>query len=163
MNIRLQDYSHKTLFLAVHEGNSGTRLTFLYLNRMQEEVQAITLIPALPIVLAEKYGPKIWSWFNDMAKEETDGWYYDKQLGTVKSEDDRHTNNVVNEWNDNDSDDETAASDSETSSFTMDLDLLEGGLEQQIHSNPYKDGVTVNSRPLCTAFGGGDDSTMNEA
>ena len=65
-----------------------------------------------------------------MAREETAGWYYDKQSGTVKSEDNKHTNDVVSEWNDDDSDDETAATNGKTVSFAMDLDLLKGGIER---------------------------------
>ena len=41
----------------------------------------------------------------------------------------------------------------------MDLDLLEGGIERQMHSNPYEDSGTADSNPLRAAFGGGDDST----
>jgi hypothetical protein len=33
--------------------------------------EAVTLIPALPIIMAAQYGPKAWSWFNENAALET--------------------------------------------------------------------------------------------
>jgi hypothetical protein len=157
MNIRSQENPAKPLFLAVNEDNGVSCVTFLYLKRMQEE--AFTLVPALTIVLEAHYGDKIWSWFNAVAKEETYGWFYCKVTGTVKSKDDVHTNDVVSEWaKDDGSDDDTAATPFNTAGFAMDLTLLDGGLKWRIHTNPYEDGGTVDSRRMRSEFGG-DDST----
>jgi hypothetical protein len=66
----------KPLFTAVSEESWSSRVTFLFHKDSMEE--AVTIIPALPIIMAAKYGPKAWCWFNEHAKIEMAGWFYDE-------------------------------------------------------------------------------------
>jgi hypothetical protein len=60
--------------------------------------EAVTLIPALPIIMAAKYGPKAWSWFKEQAKAETAGWFYDAATSAVCSDEDIKTDKIVKEY-----------------------------------------------------------------
>jgi hypothetical protein len=43
------------------------------------EEEALTAIPALPIILKAKFGPHVWTWFNEEAKEYAIGYVWDSE------------------------------------------------------------------------------------
>jgi hypothetical protein len=77
MDIRSQE-TKAPLFIAVNEENWSSRVTFLFSEDRMDK--AVTLIPALPIIMAAHYGPRAWSWFNENAALETAGWFYDSSF-----------------------------------------------------------------------------------
>lgn len=89
----------KPLFISVNEEDWSSRVTFLFPETSMEE--AVTMIPALPIIMATKYGPRAWSWFNEHAKVETAGWFYDEATGAVCSDEDIKTDKIVKEYEGN--------------------------------------------------------------
>jgi hypothetical protein len=87
--------------------------------------EVVTLIPALPIIMAAHYGPKAWSWFIENAVLETAGWFYDSKSGIVCSKEDRQMSAIVQEYEGGSNSDEEAAPPMGTK---MDLTFLTGGL-----------------------------------
>jgi hypothetical protein len=53
------------------------------------ESEAEQVVPLLPLVLEQEYGPRAWGWFNDNAKDFLGGYEYDMeaQRVTLKEED----------------------------------------------------------------------------
>jgi hypothetical protein len=77
------------LFIAVNKEAWSSRITFLFPEARMEE--AVTLVPALPIIMEAKYGPLAWSCFNEDGKSKTAGCFYDPITGAVCSEEDQQT------------------------------------------------------------------------
>ena len=85
-------------------------VTFLFHEDMAQE--AMTAIPALPVILEAKYGSTIWGWFLEEAKEHDIGYYWDSHNG-LKSTEDGHLGEVLGkwgaEWGSNDDEDKSAS------------------------------------------------------
>jgi hypothetical protein len=144
MDIRSQETS-LPLFIAVSEDNWSSRVTFLFTEDRMDE--AVTLIPALPIIMAAQYGPRVWSWFNEDAVSETAGWFYDVDTGVVCSEEDRQTSAIINEEYESDSEDDEGSA-SPPMGTKMDLSFLSGGITARIGTNTYGDSGTINTAAL---------------
>jgi hypothetical protein len=162
MDIRSQE-TKAPLFIAVNEETWSSRVIFLFPEDRMEE--AVTLIPALPIIMAAQYGPKAWSWFNENAALETAGWFYDVDAGVVRSDEDLQTSAIVQEYDGgSDSDDEASPMGTK-----MELSFLTGGLQARMgQNNNYGDAGTITtaalqntptSHPASNTKGDEDDTT----
>ena len=69
-----------------------------------EKIQAITTIAAFPLILRAYYGSRCANWLTSYADSDTIGWTFDMNTGTITSQEDSYTSNILKEW-DNDSDD----------------------------------------------------------
>jgi hypothetical protein len=84
MSMRSPKNPEIQLFMAVDERSfGGYGVTFtVHADRLTE---ATTLIPLLSVVLEAKFGPRIWNWFTDQAKEASQGYVYDTENGCLKN------------------------------------------------------------------------------
>jgi hypothetical protein len=85
MNWRSAKEPGKRLFLHVEQSWDQTEL--YYHHSMEAEAEQV--VPLLPLVLEQEYGPRAWNWFNDNAKDFLGGYEYnmDSQQVTLKDED----------------------------------------------------------------------------
>jgi hypothetical protein len=67
MGMRSGENPEKSIFLTIKDG--GTQATFTFHKRVEEEARY--MVTVLPIMLQHLYGPRIWTWFTDEAKQET--------------------------------------------------------------------------------------------
>ena len=70
-------------------------VTFLFHADMTQE--AMTAIPALPVILEAKFGTTIWNWFSEEAKALSEGYYWDEKIG-LKSDKDEQMTDILGEW-----------------------------------------------------------------
>jgi hypothetical protein len=73
MNWRSARNPRKRLFLHVEQTWEQTEV--FYHSSMEKEAE--TLVPLLPLVLEQEYGPRAWNWFYDTAKDCLGGYEYD--------------------------------------------------------------------------------------
>jgi hypothetical protein len=85
MNWRSAKEPGKRLFLHVEQSWDQTEL--YYHHSMESEAEQV--VPLLPLVLEQEYGPRAWNWFNDNAKDFLGGYEYnmETQQVTLKEED----------------------------------------------------------------------------
>ena len=57
-------------------------MTFAF--RKSLESEALAAIPGLPLILEGHYGQKIWTWFAQSARDETEGYEWDPEQGLVE-------------------------------------------------------------------------------
>jgi hypothetical protein len=95
MGLRSNKDQEKTIFLNVDVHMFKSTVTFLFHEDMAQE--AMTAIPALPVILEAKFGHTIWGWFSEEAKEHAIGHNWDTRLGLKSTEDDR-LGEVLGEW-----------------------------------------------------------------
>ena len=95
MGLRSNQDQEKTIFLNVDVHMFKSTVTFLFHEDRAQE--AMTAIPALPVILEAKFGPTIWGWFSEEAKEHAMGYYWDARTGLKSTEDDR-LGEVLGEW-----------------------------------------------------------------
>jgi basic membrane lipoprotein Med (substrate-binding protein (PBP1-ABC) superfamily) len=133
------------LFITVNKETWSLRITFLFPEDQMEE--AVTLVPALPIIMVAKYGPHAWSWFNEDGKSEMAGWLYDQKIGVICLEEDKQTTDIVQEYDGNsDSNDEDMCV--PAIGVKMDLALLSEGIKGCLGSTTYSDNGTINTQGL---------------
>ena len=70
------------LFDSVDTRWSGS-VAFLVHQDLEQEAQ--TFISFLPLILQEKFGPRIWGWFKDWVQAELSGMYWDHKAGKIRS------------------------------------------------------------------------------
>jgi hypothetical protein len=86
MGIRSNSDPEKNHFLNVDEHMYiSTDVTFLFHEDFTQE--AMTAIPALPVILEAKLGSRIWQWFSEEAKQHAEGYYWNKETGLQSEED----------------------------------------------------------------------------
>lgn len=80
----------------------GSKVVFLFHKDRADE--AMPMIPALPRVMEALIGPDIWSWFDDSAKADCEGYAFDLQRGVYSTNSNFDAD--FDEWSDADSVDE---------------------------------------------------------
>jgi hypothetical protein len=95
MGLRSNKEPEKNLFLNVDVHIYNQTVTLLFHNDLAQE--AMTAIPALPVILEAKFGPRIWAWFSEEAKEHAIGYYWDPRTG-LKSTDDDRLGEMLGDW-----------------------------------------------------------------
>jgi hypothetical protein len=111
MSIRSNTDPEKNLFLNVDEHMYTSTVTFLFHEDFTQE--AMTAIPALPVILEAKLGPRIWNWFSEEAKQHSEGYYWTEETGLHSHEDERLSSILGDwgtEWGSDDDDDKSMAS-----------------------------------------------------
>jgi hypothetical protein len=85
MNWRSAKEPAKLLFLHVEQDYDQTTIFF----HSRFDTEARQLVPLLPLILEQQYGPRAWNWFYDLAKDFLGGYEYDldTQKVTMKEED----------------------------------------------------------------------------
>jgi hypothetical protein len=85
MNWRSAKEPEKLLFLHVEQDYEQTQIFF----HSRFDTEARQLVPLLPLILEQQYGPRAWNWFYDTAKDFLGGYEYDldTQKVTMKEED----------------------------------------------------------------------------
>jgi hypothetical protein len=109
MNWRSSKDKAKRLFLHVEQTWEQTEVFY----HRSVEREAETLVPLLPLILEQEYGPRAWNWFHDNAKDCLGGYEYDleTQKVTLVEEDinadvDEHWEQDMGEYNGEFSDDD---------------------------------------------------------
>jgi hypothetical protein len=95
MGLRSNIDPEKNIFLNVDVHIHNQTVTFLFHDDMSQE--AISAIPALPVILEAKFGTRIWLWFSEEAKEHAIGYYWDPKYGLKSSEDDQ-IGEMLGDW-----------------------------------------------------------------
>ena len=95
MGLRSNQDQDKNMFLNVDVHMYTSTVTFLFHEDMNQE--AMTAIPALPVILEAKFGSRIWDWFSEEAKEHATGYYWDPKTG-LKSEEDERMAEILGDW-----------------------------------------------------------------
>ena len=111
MGLRSNIDPEKNIFLNVDVHIHNQTVTFLFHDDMAQE--AMSAIPALPVILEAKFGTRIWLWFTEEAKEHAVGYYWDKKVG-LKSSDDERIGEMLGDWgtewgSDDDDDDKSTS------------------------------------------------------
>jgi hypothetical protein len=140
MGLRSNADPEKNMFINVDEHMFTPTVTFLFHDDRTQE--AMTAIPALPVILEAKLGPRIWNWFSEEAKALSAGYYWDEETGLKSSEDDRMTE-ILGDWGE-----EWGSDDDEVKSMASSVSRIEpfrivtgeSGKNQY-----YDDGSTVAS------------------
>jgi hypothetical protein len=110
MGLRSNSEPEKNLFINVDEHMFTSTVTLLFHDDRTQE--AMTAIPALPVILEAKLGPRIWNWFSEEAKELSAGYYWSNESGLKSIEDDRMTELLGDwgaEWGSDDDDERSVA------------------------------------------------------
>ena len=79
MQMRSKKHPERNLFLAIDTSWNGAFVTFLYKKDLEREANSI--IPALPLVLQAKLGARVWNWFTEEARINTNGYWWDPRKG----------------------------------------------------------------------------------
>ena len=97
MALRSSKQPQQNLFISVDTMSNNDNIIFSFKKEFQDE--ALTAIPALPLILEKqpKLGSKVWTWFSADAKDEAQGYYWDKEKGICSEEDDI-MDEIVLEW-----------------------------------------------------------------
>ena len=156
MALRSSNHPDRNLFVAVDQMSNYTSVIFAFHEDFEEE--AMMAIPALPIILEANYGPHVWTWFDEDAKEYAAGYRWDKVKGLISTEDDR-TNDILKEWgsDDDDLDDEdieTPQRRTEIDSFNIVLSKPGRNQYNDNHSvGPFKTACDPMSKSTSTSNG----------
>jgi hypothetical protein len=116
MGLRSNIDPEKNIFLNVDVHIHNQTVTFLFHDDMAQE--AMSAIPALPVILEAKFGTRIWLWFTEEAKEHAVGYYWDEKVG-LKSSDDERIGEMLGDWgtewgSDDDDDDKSTSTSAST-------------------------------------------------
>jgi hypothetical protein len=95
MGLRSNSDPDKNLFMNVDERMFTSTVTFLFHEESTQE--AMTAIPALPVILEAKLGPRIWNWFSNETKALSTGYYWNEKSGLMSTEDNRMTE-ILGDW-----------------------------------------------------------------
>jgi hypothetical protein len=138
----------KNLFLNVDVHIHNQTVTFLFHADMVQE--AMTAIPALPVILEAKFGTKIWAWFSEEAKEHAIGYYWDPKVGLKSTDDDRLGDMLGdwgNEWGSDDDDDKSTATASSSAGRMEPFKIV---IDETGENQYYDDGSSVGTfRSTC--------------
>ena len=143
MGLRSNSEPEKNLFINVDEHMFTSTVTFLFHDDRTQE--AMTAIPALPVILEAKLGPRIWNWFSEEAKELSAGYYWSDEAGLKSTEDDRMTELLGDwgtEWGSDDDDEKSVATGASSVARIEPFRIVTGesGTNQY-----YDDGSTVGT------------------
>jgi hypothetical protein len=140
MGLRSSSEPDRNLFVAVDQMSNYTSVILAFHEDFEQE--ALTAIPALPIILEAKLGPHVWQWFNEDARDYAVGYHWDKDRGLVSAEDER-TDAILDEWgsdnDDLDSDDDAPQQPSRIEVAAFGLVLATPG------RNQYNDNYSVGT------------------
>ena len=143
MGIRSNTDPEKNLFLNVDEHMYTSTVTFLFHEDFTQE--AMTAIPALPVILEAKLGPRIWQWFSEEAKQHAEGYYWNEETGLQSQEDERLSTilgDCGNDWGSDDDDDKSTAS---TASNLSRIEPFKIVTDSNGANQYYDDGSTVGT------------------
>jgi hypothetical protein len=101
MSMRSANEPDMQLFMAVDERTFGSYAVAFTVHK-DRMAEATALIPLLNIVMEAKFGPRIWEWFTDTAKDASQGYVYDQETGRLKNmdeEDDDDESSIESEDN----------------------------------------------------------------
>lgn len=98
MGIRSASDNDRNLFISVDEYSNSTNVAFVFHEELEEEAHSV--IPLLSVIMEAKYGPRIWNWFTDDAKDQTAGFYWDHEENRVRSSEEAITNEILEDWED---------------------------------------------------------------
>ena len=84
MSIRSTTEPDYNLFTAVDDMSYSNRVVFAF--RKSFEAEAAAAIPGLPLILEGYYGHKVWTWFSEEAKQETEAFEWDPQQGLIEKQ-----------------------------------------------------------------------------
>lgn len=143
MGIRSNSDPEKNLFLNVDEHMYTSTVTFLFHEDFTQE--AMTAIPALPVILEAKLGSRIWQWFSEEAKQHAEGYYWSEEKGLQSQEDERLSTILGDwgtEWGSDDDDDRSTAS---TASNVSRIEPFKIVTDENGKNQYYDDGSTVGT------------------
>jgi hypothetical protein len=106
MAIRSTTHTDKNLFITAEEANNSSDVSFLYHESLADE--AMTAIPALPLILEAQLGPRVWTWFHEDAKDDCEHFCWDPDRGIVDKDGDL-ANWTLDRDSDSDSDGDSTA------------------------------------------------------
>ncbi len=112
MSMRPNDDPDTSLFVSVEEREWSNGYTVVFTVKDKRVREAEEIIPVLCIILEAKFGPQIWCWFTDEAKDSTQGFQWDEENKRVRT---------LNDEEDSDSDDNLSLE----SSKEFENDLME--------------------------------------
>ena len=94
-------------------------------------------------MLQHLYGPRIWTWFTDEAKQETSGWFYDEALNRVVSPDENYTKDMLDDvdWDDDSIEETEELETSRPTTFKMSKIVLDAPAK----GNFYNDNGTIKT------------------
>jgi hypothetical protein len=140
MGLRSSSEPDRNLFVAVDQMSNYTSVILAFHEDFEQE--ALTAIPALPIILEAKLGPHVWQWFNEDARDYAVGYHWDKDRGLVSAEDER-TDAILDEWG---SDDDDLDSDDDAPQQPSRIEVAAFGLVLATPGrNQYNDNYSVGT------------------
>ena len=117
--------------------NYSNNVTFAFRKTLERE--ALAAIPGLPLILEGHYGPKIWTWFTQSARDETEGYKWDPEQGLVEKQEIVHYTKLTG-WEDLEEDlnDSTTPPATQVHGFEIVTDNL--------GQNQYQDDGTIKTK-----------------
>jgi hypothetical protein len=83
------------MFINLDEQHNSRIVNSVFHQDRTEE--AMMVIPALPIVLQAKFGTRVWDWFNEEAKIQSEDYFWDTKKG-LQSKEDKALALQLEEW-----------------------------------------------------------------
>ena len=143
MSIRSTTEPEYNLFTAVDDMSYSNKVVFAF--RKSFEAEAAASIPGLPLILQGYYSHKVWTWFTEEAKDETEAYEWDPNLGLIEKQtaidiDDDYI--TLAGWEDLDDDDQPVTSSAPTTT-------VHGfALTNKLGKNQYQDDGTIKTKQL---------------
>ena len=140
MSIRSTTEPEYNLFTAVDDMSYSNKVVFAF--RKSFEAEAAAAIPGLPLILQGYYGLKVWTWFTEEAKAETEAYEWDPNQGLIEkpSEIDIDEDYInLDGWEDLDDDDQIATTSKPTTVHGFELAPTLG-------KNQYQDDGTIKTK-----------------
>ena len=94
MSIKISKEATHNLFISA-DTNSWGGVTFTYAKEFEQE--ATSIIPVLPIYLAEVYNSHAWSWFNAEARSDLKDYSFNKDTGEIVSNEEEYIQDILDE------------------------------------------------------------------
>ena len=143
MSIRSTTEPEYNLFTAVDDMTYSNKVVFAF--RKSFEAEAAAAIPGLPLILQGYYGLKVWTWFSEEAKDETEAYEWDPNLGLIEKQtaiDIGDDYIALAGWEDLDDDDQPDTSSTPTTT-------VHGfSLTSELGKNQYHDDGTIKTKQL---------------
>ena len=141
MSIRSTTEPEYNLFTAVDDMSYSNKVVFAF--RKSFEAEAAAAIPGLPLILQGYYGLKVWTWFTEEAKAETDAYEWDPNQGLIEKPseidfDDAYIN--LDGWEDLDDDDQ------QTVTTTNPTTVHGFEISSTLGKNQYQDDGTIKTK-----------------
>ena len=83
MSIQSTTEPECNLFRAINNVSYLNKVVFAFQKSFKAEAAAA--IPGLPLILQGYYGLKVWTWFTEEVKDETETYEWDPNLGLLKN------------------------------------------------------------------------------